>query len=94
MSQISAGPEIKPEDRIARRQERQKHGLIGLTARMRLDIGIGAAEELVHTFDRQAFDHINVRAASIVAAVRITLGIFVGVHRTLCIKYGLAHEIL
>lgn len=61
---------------------------------MRLDIGIGATEELVHALDRQILDDIDIRAAAVVAAVRIAFGIFVGEHRALRFEHGLAHEIL
>ena len=58
--------------------QRQHHRAIGLRARMRLDVGEAAAEQLLGALDRQRLDLVRRRAALIVALARIAFGIFVG----------------
>src|SRR6516225_11499481 len=50
---------------------------------MRLHIGETASEKLLCAFNRQRFGDIDKFAAAIIAAARITLGIFVSQHRAL-----------
>src|SRR5215467_406241 len=54
---------------------------------MRLHIGVTASEKPLCAFNRKRFGDIDKFAAAVIAAARITLGIFVGQHRAL----GLEH---
>ena len=69
-------------------QQRQHHRAIGLRARVRLDVGEAAAEQLLGALDRQRLDRVRRRAALVIAAAGITFGIFVGQHRALRLEHG------
>jgi hypothetical protein len=60
-----------------------EHGLVGLAAGVRLNIGETAAEQLLGALDGEFLGDIDELAAAIIAAARIALGIFVGHHRAL-----------
>jgi hypothetical protein len=91
---MSASRQRQSHDAIARLGERQKHALIGLRARMRLNIGEGAIEEFLRPVDRQLFHHVHELAAAIVSAPRITFGILVGEHRALRLHRGQGYDVL
>jgi hypothetical protein len=76
------------EDGVARLQQRQVHGLVGLRARMRLHVGVVGAEQLLAALDRQPLGHIHVLATAVVALARIALGVLVGEHRTLRFQHA------
>ena len=94
VGEMAAAGEVQSHVGIARLQKREKHGLIGLGAGMRLHIGEGAVEKLPGAFDRQVLGNIHILAAAIVAAPRIALGIFVGQDRALGFQHGARHDIL
>ena len=87
VGQVAAGVEAHAHDRVAGLGQRQHHRAVGLRARMRLDVGEAAAEQLLGALDRQRLDRVRRRAALIVAAARIALGIFVGEHRALRLEH-------
>ena len=89
VGQVAAGGEAQAHDRVAGLEQRQHHRAIGLRARMRLDVGEAAAEQLLGALDRQRLDRVGRRAALIVAAARIAFGIFVGEHRALRFEHRL-----
>jgi len=51
---------------------------VGLTAAMRLDVGMLGLEQFFGSLNCQAFDGIYIRAAGIVAVLGVAFGIFVG----------------
>src|SRR5580700_10193338 len=71
------------KDYVPRLDESEIRGGIGLRARMRLDIGVRGAEELLRPVDRQLLDDIDEFAAAVVALARIAFGVLVGEHRAL-----------
>ena len=71
------------EDGVARLQQRQVDGLVGLRARMRLHVGVVGAEQLLAAFDRQLLGDVDVFAAAVVALARIAFGVLVGQHAAL-----------
>ena len=94
MGQVAARVERHAEDRLARLDQRKHHRTIGLRARMRLDVGIGAVEQLLGAVDRDRLDDVRRRAALIIALAGIAFGIFVGEHRSLRIEDGAADDVL
>jgi hypothetical protein len=60
---------------------------------MGLDVGMLGVEQFLGSLDCQAFDSIYIGAAGIVAAMRVTFGIFVGQYGALSFEYGSAGEI-
>ena len=75
-------------------KQRHHHRAIGLRARVRLDVGEAAAEQLLGALDRQSLDRVRRPAALVVAPARIALGIFVGQHRALRLEHRPADDIL
>ena len=88
VGQVAAGGEVHAQNRIARFDQRSEHALIGLRAGVRLDVDEFAAEQLFGAINGQRFRDIDEFAAAIVATARITLGVFVGHHRTLRLHDG------
>ncbi len=80
VGQVAAMGQRHAQDGVARLQQGEVHGLIGLRARMRLDVGVGGAEQLLDPVDRQLLGDVDVFAAAVVALVRVTLGVLVGQH--------------
>ena len=73
VGQVPAGGEAEAHDRVAGLQQRHHHRAIGLRARMRLDVGEAAAEQLLRALDRQRLDRVRRRAALVIAAARDSL---------------------
>ena len=94
VGQVAAGGEAHAHDRVAGLGQRQHHRAIGLRARVRLDVGEAAAEQLLGALDRQRLDRVRRPAALIVAAARIAFRIFVGEDRALRLEHGAADDIL
>ena len=76
--EVAAVGERHAEDRVARIQQRQVHGLVGLRTRMRLHVRVVGAEQLLAAFDRQAFGDVDVFAAAVITLARIAFGVLVG----------------
>ena len=94
VGQVAAGGEAQAHDRVAGLEQRHHHRAVGLRARMRLDVGEAAAEQLLRALDRERLDGVRRRAALIVAAARIAFRIFVGEDRALRLEHRLADDIL
>src|SRR5271155_3159392 len=71
--QMSPRGERHSKDRIARLEQRDKHGLIGLRAGMRLHIGKAASEQPLGALDRERLGDIDEFASAIVSPAGITL---------------------
>ena len=78
VAQVAAIGQVHAQDRIARPAQGQLHRHVGLGAAVRLDIGIGAAEDLFGPLDSNLFDHIHEFTTAVVAVPGIALGILVG----------------
>ena len=78
MGQVTAVGQAHAEDSVARLQQGQVHGGIGLRAGVWLNVGVAGAEQLLGTVDGQLLDHIDVLAASIVTLARVAFGVLVG----------------
>ena len=60
---------------------------------MRLDIGKAAIEQLADTLLRQLLGDINELATTVIALVRVALGIFVGHNRALGFHHRLGDDV-
>ena len=83
--QMAAVRQIEPHERIAGLEHREKYGHIGLSARMRLHVGILGSVELAQAVDSQLLDPIDDLAAAVVTGAGIAFGVFVGQHRPHCL---------
>ena len=81
--------EVEREDGVARLQDRKIHGGVGLTAGVRLDVGVIAAEELLDPLAGQLLNGVHVLAAAVVALTWIAFGVLVGEDRTEGLENGL-----
>jgi len=91
--QVTARIEIEPHETVARRQQRQEHGLVHLAARIGLHVGEIAAEQFLGALDRQVFDDVGIFAAAVITLARIAFGIFVGEDRSGRFEHGEARDI-
>ena len=93
MGKVAAVGEGQSHDFIARVGERHEHGSIGLGAGVRLHIGEFGAEEGFCAVAGQVFYYVGVFAATIIAAARVALGVFIGEHGALGLENAAGHEI-
>ncbi|MDR6356321.1 hypothetical protein Q3H58_002992 [Pseudomonas psychrotolerans] len=82
------------EDGIAGLQQGQVDGGVGLGTRVRLDVGVVGAEQLLGALDGQLLDLVDVLAATVVALARIAFGVLVGQHAALGFHDALAGVVL
>ena len=83
-----------PEDGVARLQQREVDGHVGLRAGVRLHVGVLGAEELLGAVDGQRLGDVDELAAAVVALAGVALGVLVGQHRAGRLQHGLADEVL
>ena len=67
---------------------------LGLAAGMGLDVGKSTIEQLGHSLDRQFLGDIDILAAAIVTARRITFRVFVGHDGALRFQHGTRDDVL
>ena len=92
---VSAVGKIHTQNGIAGLQVGKVGGHIGLAARMRLHVGIGAIKQLHGSVASQIFRNIHKFATAVIALARVSFGIFVGEHRSLRIlKHQFLHDVL
>ena len=92
--QMAAVRQIEPHERIAGLEHREKYGHIGLSARMRLHVGILGSVELAQAVDSQLLDPIDDLAAAVITRSGISFRIFVGQHRAHGLHDLFAYKIL
>ena len=93
MSEMTAVGEIEGEHGIARLDRSEVHGRIGLTARVRLDVGVLRPKDRLEPLAGQVFHPVDELAAAVVAAAGIALGVFVGEHAADCLHHSRAGEV-
>ena len=76
--QVSAVGEIHPHDGVARLEHRKVDGEVRLRARMRLHVGVFAAEQLLHAPARKFLHFVHKLAAAVIALAGIALRVLVG----------------
>src|SRR5207245_131950 len=72
-------------------QQGEVDGHVGLRARVRLDVGVLGAEQLLGAGDREVLDDVHDLAAAVVASPRVSLGVLVGQHRSDRLEDRLGH---
>ena len=92
--QVTAFGQAHAHDRVARLGESHEHGLVGLRAGVRLDIGAIGTEQRLQPVDGNLLGNIDVLATAVVALARITFRILVGQLRALRLHDRLADIIL
>ncbi len=92
--QVAAVVEAHAEDRVARLQQREIDGGIGLRTGVRLHVGVVGAEQLLRALDRQTLGDVDELAAAVVALAGITLGVLVRQHRALGLEHPRARVVL
>src|SRR4051794_18933860 len=94
MRQMSARSERHSEDGVTRLEQRDKHGLIGLRAGMRLHIGKAAPEQPLGALDRERLGYIDKFASAVISPTRIAFGVFVRQHRALGFQHRPGDDVL
>jgi len=92
--EVSAVRKRHAEDRIARFQHRHVDGLVRLRPRVRLHVGVVAAEQLPGPGDGKLLCDVDEFAAAVVALAGIALGILVGELRPLSSEHRTARVVL
>jgi hypothetical protein len=94
MRQMSARSERHSENCRSRLEQRDKHGLIGLRAGMRLHIGEATPEQSFGALDRERLGDIDKFASAIISAAGIAFRVFVRQHRALGFQYRAGDDVL
>src|SRR6185503_8560347 len=77
VGQVAAVVEPQREHRVTRLEEPEVHGHVRLRPRVRLDVRVLGAEQLLRTVDRELLDLVHDLAAAVVAVPGISLGVLV-----------------
>jgi hypothetical protein len=94
VGEVAAVSQGETEDGVTRLQQREHGGGVGLRPRVRLHIRELSAEQRLQPVDGQLLHHVDVLAAAVVAASRVTLGVLVRQHRTLRLHHRRRREVL
>ena len=94
MRQVAAVREVHPHERVARLDEAEIDGHVGLRAGMGLHVRIRRAKELFHPVPREVLGHVHEFAAAVVPLAGVSLGVLVRQGRTERLEHGAAHEVL
>jgi hypothetical protein len=92
--EVAAVREREAHDRVARVEQGEVDGRVGLRAGVRLHVGVLGPEQLLGAVDRELLDDVDVLAAAVVALAGIALGVLVREHRALTLEHRLGHEVL
>ncbi len=93
MGKVAALGQVHAEDLVARVDEGQVGGHVGLAAGVGLDVGVLGAEKLFGAFYREVFRLVDLGAAAVVAAAGIAFGVFVGEAGSLGFENGRGGEV-
>ena len=94
VAQMSAGREVEAEDPVSGAQEDEEHRLVRLRARVRLDVGVGRAEQRLRALDDEAFDDVDILAAAVEAIPGIALECLVAHLVSERLAHRAAHDVL
>jgi hypothetical protein len=94
VAQVTAMRKIHPHDGVARLQAGHEHRHVGLGARVRLDVCVIAAEELLRPVAGEVLGHIGELAAAVVALPGIPLGVLVGENGAHRLEHRLRNKVL
>src|SRR5690606_36672540 len=81
--EVAAVGQLEAEDLVARVDEGVQHGRVGLGARVRPDVRVLGAEQLLGAGDREVLRDVDLLAAAVVATARVALRVLVGQHGAL-----------
>ena len=93
VGEMPAVREVHPEHGVARLQQREIHGHVGLRARVWLHVGVLGAEQRLRAIDRERFGDVDELAAAVVALAWIAFGVLVRQHRACRFEDGAADEV-
>ena len=94
VGEMTAMGEVHGENFVARFNGGEIDGHVRLRAAVRLHIDVLASEQPFRAIDRQLLGRIDVLAAAVPTLARVTFGVLVRHHATLCFHDGAAREIL
>ena len=95
MGQVAAVGEVHAHDPVARLEDAEVGGHVGLRARVRLDVDVlGAREEGERTLLGEPLGDVDELAAAVVALAGQALGVLVGQPRALRFHHGRGHVVL
>ncbi|MNJ23922.1 hypothetical protein D3C77_183230 [compost metagenome] len=94
VGQVTAMGQAHAQNGIAGLQQGQVHGAVGRRARVRLDVGVVGAEQLLGTINGQLLNFIHMLTTAVVALARIAFSVFVGQAAALGLHDTLAGVVL
>ena len=92
--EVAAVVEAERQDRVARLQRRHVDRHVRLRARVRLDVRVLGAEQLLRAVDGELLDLVDHLAAAVIALPRVALGVLVRRHRADRLEHGRPREVL
>ena len=92
--EVAALVQRERHQRVARLHHRRVDGHVRLRSRVRLDVRVLRAEQLLRAVDRELLDLVDHLAAAVVAAAGIALGVLVRRHRADGLEHGGPREVL
>ena len=93
VSQVASVCQVHAQKGIAGVERGHVDGLIGLRARVRLDVHVFGVEELLGALDGERFGHVHKLAAAVVALAGQALGVLVGQDRPERLQHRFTHKI-
>ena len=94
VSEMTAVREIHSENGVTVVERREINSHVRLGPRMRLNVHVLAAEDLLRAVSCDVFGYVDELAAAVVSLARVTLGVLIGHHRSHRLEYGFGDEVL
>ena len=92
--EVSTVRQVHSHDRVARLQHGEINGHIRLRARVRLNVHVLGAEELLRAIDRQTLDDVGRSTTAVVSPSRVSFCVLVREHRAGRGEHGLGDVVL
>ena len=93
MREVAAMGEVETHECVAGFHASHEHGHVGLSAGVRLHVGIFSPEELFDTVAAEVFHDVDYFATAVVAVAGIAFGVFVGEAGAHGAHHFIAHEV-
>jgi hypothetical protein len=94
VGEVAAVGEVHAQDGVARLEGGHEDRHVGLGPRVRLDVGVVGAEELLQARQGEALHHVGVLAPAVVAPPRVAFRVLVGEDGAHGLEHGFGHEVL
>ena len=94
MAQVATRGEVETEHAVAGPDQREEHGKIGLTAGVRLYVGIRALEQFTCTVHGGLLGYVGTSSAAVIASTGVSFKRLVRHFMTECVEHGSADDIL